>query len=176
MNLEARFERLEREVRFWRRFSILLAIGGALALLVAAGPKRSRVVTAERYELVDAKGDSAGSWQVLENGPVLTMKSKAGSGMGLGAENGGQQQAFLRMFGPKNSTAIKLESHAEFGIVQVFSAKSPGHYMELVQGNDSGEFQISRDGRVRTRVRTDVARSYLEVKSPSGVPNLFTSP
>jgi hypothetical protein len=40
MELEARFERLEREVRFWRRFSILLAIGGALAFLVAAGPKR----------------------------------------------------------------------------------------------------------------------------------------
>lgn len=110
------------------------------------------------------------------DGPALTMESKAGSGMGLGAENGGQQQAFLRMFGPKNSSVIKLESHAEFGLVQLFSAKSPGHHVELVQGNDSGELQISRDGLVRARVRTDVARSYLEVKSPSGVPNLFTSP
>lgn len=172
MDFEAR---LGREVRLWRRLSIALAIGGALALLVAAGPKRSRVVTAERFELV---GDSGvvGEWQVAKDGPVLTMKSKAGSGLGLGAENDGQQQSFLRMFGPRNSTSIKLESHAEFGIVQLFSAKNPSHYVELVQGNDSGELQISRDELVRARVRKDIGRSYLEVKSPSGVPNLFASP
>ena len=60
--------------------------------------------------------------------------------------------------------------------MQLFSAKNPSHYVELVQGNDSGELQISRDELVRARVRKDIGRSYLEVKSPSGVPNLFTSP
>jgi hypothetical protein len=48
--------------------------------------------------------------------------------------------------------------------------------LALVQDDSSGELRIHRNTKVQARVRTDVTRSYLEVKSPSGVPNLFTSP
>ena len=176
MELEARFERLEREVRFWRLFSILLAIGGALAFLVAAGPKRSRVVTAERFELVGADGKKAGDWWVAEDGPALRMDGAGGSGVRLGADNGRQQQSFVRMWGPKNSSLIILESYAESAQVKLLNPGGGGHYLALVQDDSSGELRIHRNTKVQARVRTDVTRSYLEVKSPSGVPNLFTSP
>jgi hypothetical protein len=133
MELGARFERLEREVRFWRRFSILLAIGGALAFLVAAGPKRSRVVTAERFELVGADGKKAGDWWVAEDGPALRMDGAGGSGVRLGADNGRQQQSFVRMWGPKNSSLIILESYAESAQVKLLNPGGGGHYLALVQ-------------------------------------------
>lgn len=78
--LGKRLERLEREIRWWRCGTLLVALGLASVVLMGQASPTSRTVEAERFVLKDARGTIRAQLTVLTDGggPVLGLADKDG--------------------------------------------------------------------------------------------------
>jgi hypothetical protein len=175
MNTEDRLDKLERGLRRWRLISLSIAVAAGCVFLLAAAPKNPRIVTAEKFVLVDSAGKTVGEWYVRAKGPVLSMSGKDGGTAGIGFADEPQERAMAWLSGPGNRANIKLEAYRDIAFQRVAGGPQGGSVVQIVEA-DASEIQVSRQGRVRARVRADGRRSWLDVVSPQGSSKLFSNP
>jgi hypothetical protein len=78
-----RIERLERGNRVLKRMLVLPLLAFAAVLVMGQAPARSRVIEAERFALVDPRGNLVGGLSAGERGPALTFFDETGVRLSL---------------------------------------------------------------------------------------------
>jgi hypothetical protein len=78
MDIDARFETLEKSLRLHKRLGILAALAVAGALAIAAAAPIPKVIEAQEFVLKDAKGRMRGVWDFIKGGTRFALDDRHG--------------------------------------------------------------------------------------------------
>ena len=76
MDIEKRFESLEKKLRLHRRLGLAAACLIAVAIVIGAAGPVPKVIEAEKFILKDASGKMRGEWEIYKNGPRFALYDK----------------------------------------------------------------------------------------------------
>lgn len=169
--LERRLARLERSERRWRGLALGLVLAAGAAGLVGFARPRERIVSAERFVVVDADGTERGAFGLTEKGDAhaylrqgdaqMIVSLQKGANLLLRGEDG-RRGAFL---GVDTAGASRLELVGEKLVDGVHLVTKPdggtGLFLTDATGFERGTFDYHPEGGTslttrdeRSRVRT----------------------
>ena len=143
--LEARIARLERRNRWTTAVCVML---GMLAL-AGFTQRQERVVRAEKFELVDARGTVVSEWDVRVNGPVLQLGGSMDPHLRVGlSDSGSPGSPGMQVAGEQGRLRIEL------GLVPEVDGTALFMFGPEPPGSSTGSRRYA-DARAALRPRAD---------------------